>query len=115
MQEQGTDILSNPTLRRKIVEHYTTTFIENEEWFSNLKQVHAVESDRLYDHFKITGAIDSGVSMSARDYNQLQNNELILNPFHHFKALALSAIFILERYLKKTLDVLQEITNEIQK
>ncbi len=115
LQERGTDIISNPLLRRMVVEHYTTTFIENEEWFSNLKQVHALEADRLFDHFKITGDLDRGIAMRSSVYNQLLSNETILYPIHHFKALAITAIFILEQYRNETQDVLEMIKDEINK
>ncbi len=115
LKERGTDIISNPELRRKIVEHYTTSYVENEEWFTNLKNVHSLEANRIYSNFKITGDINEGISMYPYDYNELLENEKLMYPFHHYKSLALNGIEKLKVYLGKTQKVLQLIEAELKK
>lgn len=114
LKERGMDIITNPELRRKISEHYNVTHPVNEGWFSNLKDVWRLESNRLYDHFKITVESDNNITMNPKDYGELLDSEEMMYPFHHFNALLFNSIKFLVSFSDASKEVLRLIEEELE-
>ena len=114
LKERGMDIITNPGLRRKISEHYTITSAVNEGWFLNLRDVWRLESDRLYDHFKISVESDDIITMNPKDYSELLDSEELMYPFHHFNALLFNSIKFLVSFSDASKEVLRLIDKELE-
>lgn len=114
LKERGMDIIKNHDLRRKITEHYTINHQEIEGWFTNLKNVWAQESERLYDHFKIEVVNNNSIRMIPNDYSELLEKDELMNPFYHFSALLYNGINYLNLFLDQSKDVLSAIDSELE-
>ena len=113
LKERGLDIISDQNLRRLIVEHYSNHHAIINGWFANVQRIHALQVDRLYDHFKIDEDLGGKSTMRPNDYDLILENKSTLNPFYHFKSLILSSIKRLNKFRGETKRLLEAINKEI--
>jgi len=113
MKERGLDVISNESLRRDIINHYTNNHSVINGWFANVQKLHGLQVDRLYNDFKIDQDLGYGMRMFPNDYDMILKDKSKLNPFYHFKSLIVSSINRFDRFDAETKDLLKDIILEI--
>ena len=114
LKERGPDLISNRELRKKIVEHYSKNHAIMTGWFQNVLRAHSLQSDRIFDYFRIDRNLGERTTMTAKDYNLLIEKKDAIDPFYHYKALIVSSIHRYQNFMEETKSLHTLIQNEIR-
>ena len=114
LKERSFGIVKNPVLREAVTKHYTTDLVDINNILSRLESLNLLQAENIFKNFKVYGEGTDGL-IQAYDYDKLLENPEIFGPFYHFELIISTYQGNLSTFKTKTEQVLNAITQELER